>query len=143
MDARLERELGTLSKHVEALEQLAAETIRDASFARRARAAAGAAAAARRNLAAQLETAERAAAEAPEPRRKQLGVAPRRARVRLSALSEALARALRGCGVAGQAVQILEQLDRDALFQSASSKTPQKTQNEDARAAAALSLIHI
>ena len=137
MNARLERELGTLAKHVEALEQLANETDRDASFARRARGAAGAAAAARRNLATQLEAAERAAAEAPEPRRKQLGVAPRRARVRLSALSEALARALRGCGVAGQAVQILEQLDRDALFQSASSKTPQKTQNEDARAAAA------
>ena len=39
--------------------------------------------------------------------------------------------------MAGQAAQILEQLDRDALFQSASSKTPQKTQNEDARAAAA------
>ena len=138
MDARLERELASLAKHVETLEQLAAETTdRDASFARRARGAAGAAAAARRNLAAQLETAERAAAEAPEPRRKQLGVAPRRARVRLSALSEALARALRGCGVAGQAAQVLEQLDRDALFQSASSKTPQKTQNEDARAAAA------
>ena len=138
MDARLERELASLAKHVETLEQLAAETTdRDASFARRARGAAGAAAAARRNLAAQLEIAERAAAEAPEPRRKQLGVAPRRARVRLSALSEALARALRGCGVAGQAAQILEQLDRDALFQSASSKTPQKTQNEDARAAAA------
>ena len=137
MDARLERELASLAKHVETLEQLAAENNRDASFARRARTAAGAAAAARRSLAAQLETAERAAAEAPEPRRKQLGVAPRRARVRLSALSEALARALRGCGVAGQATQILEQLDRDALFQSASSKTPQKTQNEDARAAAA------
>ena len=136
MDARLERELASLAKHVETLEQLATEE-RDASFARRARAAAGAAAAARRSLAAQLEAAERAAAEAPEPRRKQLGVAPRRARVRLSALSEALARALRGCGVAGQATQILEQLDRDALFQSASSKTPQKTQNEDARAAAA------
>jgi hypothetical protein len=119
MDARLERELASLAKHVETLEQLASENIRDASFARRARGAAG------------------AAAEAPEPRRKQLGVAPRRARVRLSALSEALARALRGCGVAGQATQILEQLDRDALFQSASSKTPQKTQNEDARAAAA------
>ena len=133
----MERELASLAKHVETLEQLAAENNRDASFARRARTAAGAAAAARRTLAAQLETAERAAAEAPEPRRKQLGVAPRRARVRLSALSEALARALRGCGVAGQATQILEQLDRDALFQSASSKTPQKTQNEDARAAAA------
>ena len=79
MDARLERELGTLAKHVEALEQLANETDRDASFARRARGAAGAAADARRNLAAQLEIAERAAAEAPEPRRKQLGVAPRRA----------------------------------------------------------------
>ncbi|WP_348760869.1 hypothetical protein [uncultured Salinisphaera sp.] len=39
--------------------------------------------------------------------------------------------------LAGQAAQVLEQLDRDALFQSASSKTPQKTQNEDARAAAA------
>ena len=63
-------------------------------------------------------------------------MAPRRARVRLSALSEALARALRGCGVAGQAARVLEQLDRDALFQSASSKAP-KTQNEDARAAAA------
>ena len=64
MNARLERELGTLAKHVEALEQLANETDRDASFARRARGAAGAAAAARRNLATQLEAAERAAAEA-------------------------------------------------------------------------------
>ena len=72
MNARLERELGTLAKHVEALEQLANETDRCVLFARRARGAVGAAAAARRNLAAQLEGAERAAAEAPEPRRKQL-----------------------------------------------------------------------
>ena len=64
MDARLERELGTLAKHVEALEQLANETDRDASFARRARGAAGRAGGPRL---AQLETAERAAAEAPEP----------------------------------------------------------------------------
>ena len=137
MDARLERELAALAKHVEALEQLAAETARDASFARRARGAAGAAAAARRNLSTHLEDAERAAAEAPDPRRAQLMVQPRRARVRLAALSEALARALKGCGVAGQATQILDQLDRDALFQGTTQKTPQKTQNEDARAAAA------
>ena len=44
MDARLERELASLAKHVETLEQLANEAARDASFARRARAAAGAAA---------------------------------------------------------------------------------------------------
>ena len=137
MDARLERELAALATHVEALEQLAAETARDASFARRARGAAGAAAAARRNLSTALTGAESAAAEAPDSRRAQLSVAPRRARVRLAALSEALTRALKGCGVAGQATQILDQLDRDALFQGTTRKTPQKTQNEDARAAAA------
>ena len=96
MDARLERELGTLAKHVEALEQLANETDRDASFARRARAAAGAAADARRNLAAQLEIAERAAAEAPEPRRHAQLLAPRFRRLR-GASSWAWRRAARAC----------------------------------------------
>ena len=44
MDARLERELGTLAKHVETLEQLAAETDRETRPSRARARAAGAAA---------------------------------------------------------------------------------------------------